>query len=163
MQYYESEALAGTWEDPLEERHLIDRAEHEAHAGDGDESGDELEPPRVLCGAVFSGKPKQDPCRKPAGHEHGPDTDWKRDYHSNGLLKWPVDEHVPTFRALIDELVSNSVAIGAARDAAAIFEHGNASHAAFIEIERRLDLVRERTGDDDGTVRMILDILDGRS
>jgi len=47
-----------------------------------------------LCGAevdpaVFGGRP-QDPCRKPKGHEDGPETDWKRDYHSNGLLKWPV-------------------------------------------------------------------------
>ena len=38
--------------------------------------------------APFPGQP---PCTKPIGHEHGPVTDWKRDYHSNGHLKWPAD------------------------------------------------------------------------
>lgn len=47
---------------------------------------------RYLCGAIFPGRPGQDPCRKPARHAtEAPDTDWKRDYHSNGLLKWRVD------------------------------------------------------------------------
>lgn len=45
----------------------------------------------LTCGAVFPAKPGQAPCRKRRGHEDGPDTDWKRDYHSNGLLKWRVD------------------------------------------------------------------------
>ena len=44
------------------------------------------------CGAVFPGGPGQDPCRKPPNHAtEAPSTDWKRDYHSNGLLKWRVD------------------------------------------------------------------------
>jgi transcriptional regulator with XRE-family HTH domain len=40
------------------------------------------------CGATYDNQP---PCRKPAGHENGPDTDWKRDLHSNGQFKWPVE------------------------------------------------------------------------
>jgi hypothetical protein len=43
------------------------------------------------CGAEYPLRPGQEPCSKPAGHEHGPATDWKRDLHSNGLLKWQVD------------------------------------------------------------------------
>lgn len=43
------------------------------------------------CGAVFPLRYGQDPCRKPRDHHLGPDTDWKRDHHSNGLLKWRVD------------------------------------------------------------------------
>lgn len=49
--------------------------------------------------------------------------------------------------------------------------HSNATRAAAaslaldleMEIERRLELVAERAGDDDGTVRMMLDILDGHT
>ena len=44
-----------------------------------------------MCGAEFPLRPGQALCAKPRGHEHGPDTDWKRDYHSNGLLRWRVD------------------------------------------------------------------------
>lgn len=43
------------------------------------------------CGAEYPLRPGQQPCSKPKGHEHGPATDWKRDLHSNGLLKWQVD------------------------------------------------------------------------
>lgn len=50
---------------------------------------DTSDPP--LCGAVFPLAPGQALCGKPRGHEDGPDTDWKHDYHSNGLLKWRVD------------------------------------------------------------------------
>lgn len=47
------------------------------------------------CGAVYvDPRPgdhrPQPPCIKAAGHENGPDTDWKRHLHSNGQLKWPV-------------------------------------------------------------------------
>jgi hypothetical protein len=47
------------------------------------------------CGAIYEDprpdRPAQHPCIKPAGHENGPDTDWKRHLHSNGTWKWPVD------------------------------------------------------------------------
>lgn len=43
------------------------------------------------CGAEYPLGPGQEPCQKPKGHEHGPATDWKRGYHSNGLLKWRAD------------------------------------------------------------------------
>ncbi len=42
------------------------------------------------CGAVYEppdGRPTPPPCGKKPGHEHGPDTDWKRNMHSNGTLK----------------------------------------------------------------------------
>ncbi|MEU4558398.1 hypothetical protein AB0F72_08410 [Actinoplanes sp. NPDC023936] len=45
------------------------------------------------CGAVYDdpdGRLNPPPCLKAAGHENGPDTDWKRHYHSNGDFKWPV-------------------------------------------------------------------------
>jgi hypothetical protein len=47
------------------------------------------------CGAEFDwqaagGRRAVAPCIKPAGHENGPDTDWKRNFHSNGMFKWPV-------------------------------------------------------------------------
>ena len=32
----------------------------------------------------------QPPCIKAPGHEYGPETDWKRDLHGNGFLRWPV-------------------------------------------------------------------------
>ena len=43
------------------------------------------------CGAEFPLRPGQEPCSKPKGHERGPESDWKRDQHSNGLLKWSGD------------------------------------------------------------------------
>ena len=54
------------------------------------------EDPEPLCGAVYADprgdRPPQDPCGKRRGHENGPETDWKRGYHSNGSLKWPVTD-----------------------------------------------------------------------
>lgn len=52
--------------------------------------------PEVLCGAVYidprgGDRPPQDPCGKRRGHENGPETDWKRGFHSNGMLKWLVE------------------------------------------------------------------------
>ncbi len=49
------------------------------------------------CGAVYvdpdrPDRPAQAPCGKRVRHWLGPDTDWKRDYHSNGSLKWPVSD-----------------------------------------------------------------------
>lgn len=49
----------------------------------------------VACGAKFEWqqagyKKAVEPCSKPDGHENGPDTDWKREWHSNGMFKWPV-------------------------------------------------------------------------
>lgn len=48
-----------------------------------------------LCGAVADWRAMglfrpQRPCRKPDGHERGPDTDFKREWHSNGQWSWPV-------------------------------------------------------------------------
>lgn len=47
------------------------------------------------CGAVFidpnGRRPSPPPCTKPPGHENGPETDWKRGYHSNGSFKWPIE------------------------------------------------------------------------
>jgi hypothetical protein len=37
---YDREGRADAWGDALDERYLIDRAEHEAHAGDGDDRRD---------------------------------------------------------------------------------------------------------------------------
>lgn len=48
-------------------------------------------PEHPLCGAVYPIRSGQEPCKKWRDHHLGPDTDWKRDYHSNGLLKWRVD------------------------------------------------------------------------
>ncbi len=48
-------------------------------------------PEHPTCGAVYPRRPGQEPCRKWRDHHLGPDSDWKRDYHSNGLLKWRVD------------------------------------------------------------------------
>lgn len=74
MSYYESEhdydreGIADTWGDELDERYLIDRAEHEAHAGDGGEPDDEMAaallrecpacgaPAGELCGNIASEK-----------------------------------------------------------------------------------------------------------
>lgn len=69
---------------------------------------------QLLCGAIYTDPsrpdlPPQDPCGKSLGHEHGPVTDWKRDYHSNGHWSWrstsaahgvrrsalPIDEDFP--------------------------------------------------------------------
>lgn len=85
------------WGDALDERYLINRAEHEAHAEGNDEEPDDDDVPFEECGAVahLPGRPPQAPCCKPAGHEHGPETDWKRGYHSNGMLKWPVTVDIP--------------------------------------------------------------------
>jgi hypothetical protein len=49
-----------------------------------------------LCGAVYTDPDRPDlrpqpPCSKRGGHENGPTTDWKRDYHSNGSLKWRAE------------------------------------------------------------------------
>jgi hypothetical protein len=46
------------------------------------------------CGACYEGPTNLavPPCIKVAGHENGPDTDWKRHYHSNGNFKWPVTQ-----------------------------------------------------------------------
>jgi hypothetical protein len=49
--------------------------------------GDEHDGHEISCGAVYEDQP---PCGKPSGHEHGPTTDWKRGFHSNGYLKWPI-------------------------------------------------------------------------
>lgn len=62
---------------------------------DGDpDDWDDDEDDREMCGAVWvdprGGRPIPPPCGKQPGHENGPDTDWKRDYHSNGSWKWPV-------------------------------------------------------------------------
>jgi hypothetical protein len=43
------------------------------------------------CGAEFPLRPGQGLCLKAKNHHLGPDTDWKRHEHSNGLLKWRVD------------------------------------------------------------------------
>lgn len=48
------------------------------------------------CGAVYDDPrpgPQRPvaPCIKAAGHENGPDTDWKRHLHSNGTFKWPME------------------------------------------------------------------------
>lgn len=43
------------------------------------------------CGAEYPMRSGQGLCSKAKDHHLGPDTDWKRDYHSNGLLKWRVD------------------------------------------------------------------------
>jgi hypothetical protein len=43
------------------------------------------------CGEVYTHpsvtKP-QPPCSKRLGHDGGPDTDWKRGWHSNGQWSW---------------------------------------------------------------------------
>lgn len=43
------------------------------------------------CGAEYPMRSGQGLCSKAKDHHLGPVTDWKRDYHSNGLLKWRVD------------------------------------------------------------------------
>jgi hypothetical protein len=59
---------------------------------DGSTPLDSPAPRAELCGAVFPLKPGQAPCGKPKNHgTEAPDTDWKRDHHSNGMLKWRVD------------------------------------------------------------------------
>lgn len=47
----------------------------------------------IPCGAVYD--EKTPPCSKPADHENGPDTDWKRHLHSNGTWKWPAKSQAP--------------------------------------------------------------------
>lgn len=58
-----------------------------------DEDDDGPQEPRVLCGAIYidptnTSNPSPPPCIKALGHQNGPDTDWKRDYHSNGSWSW---------------------------------------------------------------------------
>lgn len=51
-----------------------------------------VKPRRELCGAVYKLTPDQPPCAKEKDHAtEAPDTDWKRGYHSNGMLKWRAD------------------------------------------------------------------------
>jgi hypothetical protein len=72
------------------------------HPGDHEEDGtdvtwvdddadlwapEEYEP----CGAEYPIRSGQGLCSKAKDHHLGPDSDWKRGYHSNGLLKWRVD------------------------------------------------------------------------
>lgn len=132
--------------DALDERYLIDRAEHEAHAEGNEEKPDEPddEPAPPLCGAVahLPSYP-QDPCRKPAEH-----VDIPGDYHSNGLRKWPVDAPEPyrlTLTELIDELADASVEAaqcGYVYDTEGEIVASARAVAAKAEIDRRIALAQ---------------------
>lgn len=69
---------------------------------------------RPLCGATYGIGAPQPPCCKRLGHEDGPETDWYRDLHSNGLLKWPVNS-VPVRVSAVEIIDGREVPIGTPR------------------------------------------------
>ncbi|HEX8113014.1 MAG TPA: hypothetical protein VF516_35025 [Kofleriaceae bacterium] len=122
-----------TWlgaSDPLDERYLIDRAEHEAHA---------------------------------EGNEEEPDDPGEIEAPGNLTTSIPV----PTLVELVDHLANmaylwGSIAAMYGDNDPTARSYKTTSEEIRAEIQRRLDLVAERTGDDDGTTARIVEILNGR-
>lgn len=162
--------------DVLDERYLIDRQEHEAHAEGNDEEPDDEPEPFEACGAVahLPGKPPQPPCRRPKGHTAGPDV---VDYHSNGLLKWPVkrsvsgvvmydvlspDKQPRTLSELVDDLIDGAWLAGRVDiyDGSASYLMDGEAYAKRAEVERRLRELRDAGHTETGV--SIADLLDGK-